>query len=395
MSTSHSGRRWLAVTSGVVVLSALAAVALWWEFWRERPVPPLDANWTAVVTVLAGDGVAGVRDGDPARAHFSDPFGIAVAPDGAVLVADGVDSHRIRRIAPDGSVSTLAGAAPGLIDGTAANARFDTPSGVATGADGTVYVADTGNNAIRRIAPDGTVSTIAGGGTSGYVDGTGAAARFNGPIALTVSPTGDIIVVDTYNDRVRLVRPDGRVSTVAGSGLLGMADGSAADARFDTPCGVAIDQRGNIYIADTGNNAIRVIAGGMVATVAPLPEGGLFRPTGVAVDASGTVFVTDEGGRVVELQPGVRARVLAGSTLGFADGAGPDARFRAPSGIAVQGEAKLVVTDRRNALVRLIEARGRARRPPARVSSNRSPFRLRRFRANSASLARAPAGGAL
>lgn len=358
------GRRWLAAISIAVVLGALTAGAAWYV-WRTPQATPLDVNWTAVVTVLAGDGVAGVRDDDAARAHFSDPFGVAVAADGALIIADAGDAHRIRRIAT-GIVSTLAGSERGLVDGPEAVARFDTPSGVAVGIDGSVYVADTGNNAIRRISPAGDVSTVAGGGASGQADGVGGDARFNGPIGVAVGPTGLIYVADTYNDRIRRVTPDGRVSSVAGSGLFGSTDGPAAEARFDTPCGVAVDQRNNrIYVADTGNNAVRLISpDGMVTTVTPLPEGGLFRPTAIAIDPAGTLYVTDEGGRIVEIRPGVSARILAGNSVGFADGVGADARFRAPSGIAIAAAADpqvrpaLVVSDRRNALIRIVEARG-------------------------------------
>ncbi len=367
-STKGTRPTYRGVRAGAWSVFALAVVAASsaWYVLRPRPLPRLNPNWTAVVTVLAGDGVSTVRDGDPGHARFSDPFGVAAATDGTLVVGDGVDAHRIRRIAADGRVSTLAGGLRGFTDGPATAARFDTPSGVALGADGTVYVADTGNNAIRRIATDGNVSTLAGGGPSGFADGRGREASLNGPIGLAIGPSGDVVVADAYNDRVRLVTADGHVSTLAGNGLFGMADGPAAEARFDTPCGIAVDQRGNVYVADTGNDAVRLIADGVVTTITPLPEGGLFRPTGIAVDPSGTIYVSDEGGRIVEIHPGVSARVLAGAGIGFSDGAGAEARFRAPAGIALIGEARLVVTDRRNALVRVVEGLGRGTlRPPA------------------------------
>jgi hypothetical protein len=227
------------VTAGATLLSWL----LWTPFWRAPAPPPEDDHWVGDAGVLAGDGRMGVRDGEASSARFSDPFGVAVAPDGGLLVADGVDAHRIRRIGPDGRVSTVAGGARGLNDGPAAGARFDTPSGVAVGADGSVYVADTGNNAIRRIAPDGTVSTLAGGGQSGLADGTGVNARFNGPLAVAAGPDGKLFVADTYNDRIRVLTSDGRVTTLAGSGGFGLLDGPAAGARFDTPCGIAGSRR--------------------------------------------------------------------------------------------------------------------------------------------------------
>jgi sugar lactone lactonase YvrE len=137
------------------------------------------------VSVLAGDGVPGTLDGIGTRAPFSEPFGIVAAPDGTIFVADAGHSDRIRRITPDGHVSTVA-------------SGFRTPSGLALVPDGTLYVADTGNHAIRRITPDGLVTTLAGDGTPGYADGPAHQARFNGPIGLAVAPDGRIFVSDTY-----------------------------------------------------------------------------------------------------------------------------------------------------------------------------------------------------
>ena len=156
-------------------------------------------------------------------------------------------------------VSTLAGGEYGFADGVGAEAKFGTLSGLAIDARGTLYVADTGNNAIRRITPDGRVTTIAGDGVAGYQDGPGPQARFNAPIGIAVDASGRMIVADTYNDRLRAIAPDGTVTTIAGSGEPGLLDGAADLARFDTPCGVAIDASGRIYVADTGNNIIRIV----------------------------------------------------------------------------------------------------------------------------------------
>src|SRR5204863_9538930 len=132
------------------------------------------------------------RDGEAYQARFTDPFGVAAAADGTVYVTDGIGSHRIRAISPDGRVTTLAGGTRGFADGVGADARFDTPSGVAAAADGTIYVADTGNSAIRRVARDGSVTTVAGNGTAGYQDGPAGAARFNGPVGVAVSASGRV-----------------------------------------------------------------------------------------------------------------------------------------------------------------------------------------------------------
>ncbi|PYR53052.1 MAG: gluconolaconase, partial [Acidobacteria bacterium] len=234
----------------VVPLIALAAAAagLWITF-RRAPAVTSDLPRAATALVIAGDGVVGVLDGDAAEARFSDPFGVAVSADGAVYVADGGDAPRIRRISPDGRVSTVAGGDRGFMDGIGTAARFSTPSGLAIDDRGTIYVADTGNNAIRRITADGHVSTIAGDGVAGYQNGPALRARFNGPVGVAVDARGRVIVADTYNDRIRAIDLDGSVRTLAGSGEPGALDGIGSEARFHTPCGVAVDSSGTIHVA--------------------------------------------------------------------------------------------------------------------------------------------------
>jgi sugar lactone lactonase YvrE len=334
---------------------AVASYALWRRAWSEPAPPPLESNWEAVVSVLAGDGVSGMRDGDADHARFSDPFGVASGADGSLYVADAGDAQRIRRIAPDGVVSTVAGGQRGYADGAAALARFDTPSGLAIDDGGVLYVADTGNNAIRRVTADGVVMTVAGGDAGAARDGA-ERPEFNGPVGVAVDTRGRVIVADTYNDRIRAIDPDGTVTTIAGSER-GWIDGAASEARFDTPCGVAVDADGTIYVADTGNGAVRRISrDGQVTTVYPSPADAAFRPIGIAAGPQGVLYVAG-GDRVIELAPGRGVRTLAGSGPGFAEGVGGGARIRAPSGVAVVRPGRLVITDTRNALLRVIAAR--------------------------------------
>jgi sugar lactone lactonase YvrE len=357
-------RRALLIAFAVIGLGAAAGYG--WVQWRLRPVeaPPLEADWDAMVSVLAGNGQAGGRDGAAEDARFSDPFGVAASADGSVYVADAGDAQRIRRVAPDGTVSTIAGSAVGYADGPATRARFNTPSGLALDASGALLVADTGNNAIRRVAPDGSVSTLAGSTTPGFRDGPSGSAQFNGPIGIAVDGRGRVIVADTYNDRIRAINPDGTVTTIAGAGRQGWADGRAEEAQFDTPCGVAVDAASNIYVADTGNSAIRRISpDGVVTTIAP--DSGL-SATAIAAGADGVLYVAG-GTRIVEIRPGAQARQVAGSRPGFADGRGADARFRATAGITIAAPGRLVVTDATNATVRLVAAVSQLglRLPPA------------------------------
>jgi sugar lactone lactonase YvrE len=339
--------------------------ALWWL--RTHPgEAPLEPGWAASAFVIAGDGVPDWRDGDTGRARFSDPFDAAVAPDGTIYVTDAGTAQRIRAVTRDGRVITVAGGARGFADGPGESARFDTPSGLAIGPDGVLYVADTGNNAIRRISPDGQVSTVAGGGTAGSRDGPAGTAQFNGPMDVAVDPDGRIIVADAYNDRIRSIAPDGMVSTVAGAGLPGFADGPPGEAMFDTPCGVATSAAGAILVADTGNGLVRAIGSdGAVSTPAAAGFGELVRPIGIAAGADGAVYVTDDRGRIVEIGANGSVRTVAGAVPGYADGEGAAARFRRPSGIAWSRPGHLIVADAGNALLRAVAATSRMEvRPP-------------------------------
>jgi sugar lactone lactonase YvrE len=347
--------RALRVTLALLALVVVGAVVAWRSWSAADEIAPLERDWSAVVTVLAGDGVAEWRDGDAYRARFTDPFGVAATVDGTLYVADGIASHRIRAISPDGSrVTTLAGGTRGFADGVGAAARFDTPSGLAAAQDGTVYVADTGNNAIRRIARDGTVTTVAGTGTAGFRDGAASDAQFNGPVGVAVSAAGRVFVADTYNDKIRVVEPDGRVGTLV------------PDAVFNTPSGVAVDASGRVYVADTRNRLVQQIDSSGASAIA-FGFAALSRPVGIAAAPDGDVYVTDERGGVVVIHPDGSSRTIAGSVPGFRDGPGLDARFRRPTGIAVAAPGRLIVADAGNALVRLVAAPSRLefRAPPA------------------------------
>jgi hypothetical protein len=358
------------------VLAALfvagIAAAEWWYWPREIP---LAADWTASVVALAGDGTAGHRDGAAASSRFAEPFGIAAGRDGTLFVADAGETPAIRVLTPQGRVFTLAGGTRGFRDGRATGARFDTPSGIAIDGSGAVIVADTANNAIRRVTPDGDVTTIAGGGAPGHLDGDARSARFNGPIAVAVDPhDGRILVADSYNDRIRAIDRHGLVTTVAGS-VRGFQDGAGTAALFDTPAGITVAPDGTIVVADTGNGVVRTIdASGVVTTPSHAP--GMSTPIGVAVGAAGEVFAAEERGRIVAFPlraagaaPGtdqIRGRTIAGSRPGFRDGSGLQAEFRRPSGIAILGEGRLAVADAGNALIRLVADPSRMSvRPPA------------------------------
>ena len=310
-------------------------------------------QWSARVTTIAGDGLPGMSNGSGRRTRFADPFGVVLDEAGNLYVADGGDNNSIRKIGLDGVSTTLAGAVEGYAEGLGKAASFNTPSGLAVDWAGNLYVADTGNNAIRKITPDGKVSTLAGDGLAGDRDGRGAAARFNGPISVAVDGDGVVYVTDTYNDRIRRIAPNGDVTTIAGGSRAGKADGPAAQALFDLPTGLAVAANGDLYIADTGNHAIRKLdKNGVVTTVAEAKEGeraSLLRsPVAVALTADGYLYVgSNAHGRLAQITPVGEVLALTDVDRMAEPGYGPDGSVRlyAPRGIAVARDGSLFVTD--------------------------------------------------
>jgi sugar lactone lactonase YvrE len=342
----------------LLLLVGAAAVTIFLVRKARKPAPTR-VGWRAHVTTLAGDGSPSFRDSQQAtQAAFSDPFGIAVAEDGTVYVADAGESNRIRKITPKGIVTTFAGSNEGFADGVGAAASFNTPSAVAIDSSGNLYVADTGNNRIRKVTPQAKVSTIAGDGSAGYLDGPAAQARFNGPIGVAVDANGNVYVADTYNDRIRKIAPDGQVSTIAGAGQPGFADGDRNTSLFDTPCGVVVTADGSLIVADTGNDRLRKITpDGNVTTISVNINGDeISSPVGLALTHDNYLYVTElDRSRVIQIAPDGTAHVIAGRGSGFANGS-EAARFNQPAGVAiVQRSGELYVTDEANYLIRKLD----------------------------------------
>jgi sugar lactone lactonase YvrE len=211
------------------------------------------------VTTLAGSPETGYADGKGTAAKFGYIGELAVDKGGNVYAAD-FENQRIRKISASGNVTTLAGSGEqGYADGQGTAASFDTPWGLAVDGSGNVYVADVGNQRIRKISASGNVTTLAGSGEQGYADGQGAVAAFSRPLGLAVDGSGNVYVTEG-NERIRKISASGNVTTLAGSGTTGYADGKGAVAAFSNPCGLAVDGSGNVYVADSGNNRIRKIS---------------------------------------------------------------------------------------------------------------------------------------
>ncbi len=329
-----------------------------------------------VVSTLAGKTTTrGSADGTGSAALFSHPTGVSVDGSGNVYVVDSGNST-IRKVTPAGAVTTLAGTAGsiGSADGTAGAAQFNAPTMEAIDAAGNIVVADTGNDTIRKVTPGGVVTTIAGTASPGSSDGTGGAARFNNPNTVAVDGLGNMYVADTGNNLIRKITPAGVVTSLAGApGVAGSTDGAGILARFSSPYGVAVDASGNVYVADAGNDTIRkVTPAGVVTTLAGAPgkagsadgtgaAAAFNYPEGVSLDGAGNIYVADTGNQTIrKITPAGLVTTLAGSAgkAGYVDATGSAAQFNQPSGIATDASGNLYVADFNNGTVRKVTPGG-------------------------------------
>ena len=380
-------------------------VADWYNHTIRKITP------AGVVSTFAGSpGQTGEMDGTGPAARFTAPSGVRVDSAGNLFVADWAT---IRKITPDGTVTTVAGSAglTGSADGLGSAARFSAPSDVAVDSAGNLFVADARNQTVRKITPDGAVTTWAGVAEQvGSDDGTGTVARFYNPSGLTIDGADNIFLADTGNHSIRKITPAGVVTTIASTASgFGQADGPGTTARFHEPLGLAIDGAGMLYVADQANSTIRKISpAGAVTTLTapPASPGGaraplLFsQPTSLAVDQTGNVYVatntllqkiTPEGivstlgsgytdGSAVALDragnvyytwgstinkvtPAGTVTTLAGMNIAgagdhYADGTGTNARFDYPGGLAVDETGNVFVADSGNSKIRKITPDG-------------------------------------
>jgi DNA-binding beta-propeller fold protein YncE len=325
------------------------------------------------VTTLAGIPLkAGALDGPKEIALLDDPHGVAVAADGTIYASE-AGNHILRKIISTGKVMRLAGLPQqqGAIDGKGDAARFFLPNSMAIDRKGFLYVADLGNHAIRKISPEGIVTTFAGKlGALGDADGPAATARFNRPHGISVSSDGTVYVADAQNHIIRKIRPDGFVTTLAGKALAaGAIDGPGSMARFASPYAVCSDAKGNVYVADRNNNAIRKITPeGVVSTLAGQlrgeghqdgkgSEATFASPRGIVCDDKGYLYVADYDSSLIRrVSPDGTVITLAGKAdeTGSADGPGPESRFKNPHGIALDTKGRLYIADSENNLIRMI-----------------------------------------
>ncbi len=340
------------------------------------------------VTTPAGNPAAnGTDDGIGNQARFNSPRGIAYAPGGLLYVAD-TDNQTLRRITADGTVTTLAGTAgqPGNADGTGASASFSSPYAVAAGPDGTLYVADSANDTIRRVTPDGTVTSLAGDPTPpdlssrpfiSFADGLGQAAQFKYPQGIAIDALGNAYVADSGNNAIRRITPAGQVTTLAGSIPPGSQDGPASSARFRHPTGLAPTPSGNLFVVDGDNFTIRQIAtNGLVQTIAglagasgindgPGADARFTGPRKLTLSPSGNLFVADTANATIrQLTPSPNGAWIVSTFAGqarnpgSANGAGTAAQFNALYDVAADSHGNLFVADKDNQVIRKITPDG-------------------------------------
>lgn len=315
------------------------------------------------INTAAGNGIAGFSgDGGPATsASLNRPQGVAVDASGNLYVVD-TDNHRIRRVATNGVITTVAGtgaAGMGGDGGPATSARLNLPRAVAVDANGNLFIADRGNNRIRKVQANGTISTIAGTGVVGFGGDGGPAvlASLGRPYGVAVDPGGNVLIADTANNRIRRVTPGGVISTVA---------------VLEGPFRVFADAGGSLYVADSTNRIRKVAAGGAITTVAgngiegfsgdggPATSARLASPDAVALDDGGNLFIVDSfNHRVRKVDPaGTISTAIGNGIAGFAGDGGPalGASLNQPLGIAIDGAGNIYVGDFGNQRIRRVGA---------------------------------------
>ena len=327
---------------------------------------------TEIITTVAGNGTGGASgDKGPATsAELQSPYGIAVDASGDLFIAD-TGNGRIREVSSSGIITTLVGSG-----GLVASPPLFQPRGVFVDSSGNVFIADTGNGLIRKVAPGGTrVANVAGSGTTGYTGDGGSAtsATLAAPQGVAVDASGNIFIADTFNNVIRKVA-GGTITTVAGNNTQGFSgdNGPATSAELNNPTGVFVDASENLYIADHGNNRVRMVSpGGIITTIAgnstqgysgdggPATSAALYSPSGVTVDASGNIYIAVTfSNRIREISGGIITTVAGNGAQFFTgdDGPATSAALNYPGGVALDASGDIFIADSGNNRIREVSA---------------------------------------
>lgn len=352
--------RWLVL---FLVLVGVNYALLTWKPWRSNESSNSSASSSKkeLATSFEAQFIGQVM---LPSAYLEDPYGIVTAPDGSVFIADAGEQNRILKISASGDVQVLLGGREGFENSELAQNPSDpnakiinkgslhTPSGLALDHAGNLYIADTGNHAIRKLSKDGQLSTLAGTGQAGQRDGLAAQAQFNGPTGVAVDERGNVYVSDTYNDQIRKIDTQGRVTTLAGTGQHGWQDGVATQAQFDTPTGIAVTAQGVVWVADTRNHALRKIEHGSVTTFMKTnpedKEAWLRKPIGLSLTHDGHLYISEnQAGRILHIAPDGRMRGITGIDVNFKAGDASALRLQTPVALSLSADGSLWAVDGR------------------------------------------------
>jgi sugar lactone lactonase YvrE len=310
------------------------------------------------VNTFAGNGTNGNDPQTGGLALLYMPADLATDAQGNIYVADSYND-KIRKITPSGVMTTFAGSTLGYEDGTGAEAKFNRPTVLALDSHGNLYVGESGGLHIRKITPDGIVTTIAGNGTAGLVDGVGASAQIDIPGGMVVDAQGNVYFTQTNFNGIRKISPSGVVSTFVGSETPGYAEGTGTAARFNQAFSLVIDAAGYLYVSDNQNARIRRISpAGVVTTF--LKRNSPNEMYNITIDETGNFYIVQgdsNKSEIVQYDTQGRINKIAGGEMGYQDGTGDVAKFGYITGMTTDADGALYVSDLFNNVVRKIQKR--------------------------------------
>jgi len=319
---------------------------------KSSPPPPTTTQTGGSVTTYVGNGTPGLVNASGTGAELNLPTDVVVDGLGNLYISE-YGNNVIRRVSPGGAVTTFAGdGTRGYKDGDLDKAEFNDPEGMVIDQVGNIYIADAGNNVIRKINVGGQVVTYAGNGTSGHVDGVGNVVEFATPRGLAIDKAKNIYVADYSNNVIRKIASDGTVSTFAGSGAAGLSNGTGLAATFHSPSGVTIDGSNNVYVAEAVNSDIRMITPSQaVSTFATnVPN-----PLRVTVDGSGNLYASCEDNTIQKIDFNGKVTPYAGNgILGYNDSSLLQSQFNSPVGVLSNSNGVLIVADSQNNRIRVV-----------------------------------------